>query len=202
MKLDLLLAAETDRDKANIGHYLAHLKALDSGDLDAAASHLNLALEHFAGSPGRSLPPAYALMTASFEARFGRGTAVAWEWLDLFQTGDYNALAVEIEQLFWQTKAGIWFQEGSWGQAHAAAKRSLALLPQTIDAGHAAAAQEWLAYILQETADAAQTVDFSAEWKLSNRLRPLLPVLVRSLVMLTLLVLVGVGIGLLWENGR
>lgn len=147
-QLDLLIRLPAEMEEAHVGHYLAHLKALDQGEPLLAGHHLDLALRPFRDQPGHFPPPVYLWAAAAFDARFGRGTAVAQEWLDLVRPESYNALAVESEQILWQTKAIVFYKADDLVQARQAAARSLALLPRIIEKGQAVVAEELLGGIL------------------------------------------------------
>jgi len=185
--------------EGQIGHYLVHLHALDRQDIPLAGYHLDLALRPLANQPSAHLAPAYVLAAAALEARHGRGAGTAQAWLGLMRSENYNALAVEHEQLLWQTRAVVWLAAGELAQARTAAKRSLALLPRIIERGQAVVAQEVLEEILAATAvtlsDAADLPKTASEpdrWLAWGRSLAL-PLLVVTAVLI---------VGLLWGNGR
>jgi len=161
--LEVLCQLPPEAEEAQVGHYLAHLKALDSLDIPLAGYHLDMALRPFHIQSAAVPPAAYVLAAASFAARFGRGTAVAQEWLSLVRPDSYNALAIENEQLLWQTRAVVAFEAGELLEARSAAERSLALLPRIIEKGQAVVAEEILGDILAATtAVSAATTAVSA----------------------------------------
>jgi hypothetical protein len=146
--LATLLQPVANAEETAVGYYLAFWQALDRQQALQAGRYLDEALALWAGQ-GRVPGIAFLLAAAIFSARFDEDTAVAQQWLNLIQPEKYNALAVEIEQLTWLAKATLWQQTGQLPEAHAAARRSQALLGRTIDKGFAMLAAEWLAEIFQ-----------------------------------------------------
>lgn len=145
--LETLLAAQEQPETRQAGAYLASLKALDAGDPVSAAHYLDEALT---AQPDRLPPPAYLLLATMIEARYGGETAVAHQWFALLPPFRHNFFALELAQQQWQAKATLYQADGLRPQAHTVAQRSLHLLPQTIDAGHAIHAREWLQHIIDD----------------------------------------------------
>lgn len=195
--LELLCNPLPDQEMSAVGCYLAHIQALDAGAVALAGNHLDQALRLLLQESISPLP-AYLLAAASFEAQFGRGTAVARQWLDLVRPEKYNALSAETAQIYWQTHATLCLEEGNLEQARAAAYRSLDLLPQTIDQGYATFARDGLEQILRATAVAQPApLDDRRQW---SEGMPWTAV-GRYAVLLALMILVGMGIGAVWQNG-
>lgn len=196
--LDLLCQPLPNQEISAVGCYLGHIKALDAGAVALAGNHLDQALRLLVRQENISPVPAYLLAAASFEAQFGRGTAVARQWFNLVRPEKYNALAAETAQIYWQTHATLCLAEGNPEQARAAAYRSLDLLPQTIDRGYARFAEDSLDQILKATAG-AQPAPLEKHTQWSEDV-PWTAV-GRYAVLLALMILIGMGIGAIWQNG-
>ena len=196
--LDLLCQPLPDRELSAVGCYLAHIQALDTGAIALAGKYLDQALRLLIQQETITPLPAYLLAAASFEAQYGRDTAVARQWLDLVRPEKYNALSAETAQIYWQTHATLCLEEGNLEQARAAACRSLDLLPHTIDRGYATFAQDGLEQILRATAVAQPApLDKHIQWSENV---PWTAV-GRYAVLLALMIFVGMGIGAVWQNG-
>ncbi|MCA9875772.1 MAG: tetratricopeptide repeat protein [Anaerolineales bacterium] len=199
-QLAVLTHLPPDAEEAQFGYYLAYLHALDMGDVPAAGRWLDLALRPFATQPDKPLTPAYVLAAAAFEARHGAGTAVGQEWLNLLPRESYNALAIENEQMLWQTRAIVSFAAGENAQAHRAAQRSLLLVPRLIEKGQAVVAEEVLGEILSATGAAAAEEKATFPGGTSDRNR--WPAWGRGLALPVLALGVILALGVMWGNGR
>lgn len=133
--------AATDPPDATTAHYLAYWREMDRGNITAAASHLDYALNHRAATTPVA-QAAFAAEAAYLTARHDLtpdAPATAAAWLKL---ATLRGLA---DSNYRRAQAAVHLAHGRTVEALAAAEDAIRLLGQAIDAGGAAAEREWLA---------------------------------------------------------
>ena len=148
-----ILAAPPDSDEALLGHYIAYTQALDRNEIEQAAVFLDKTLTLLQQRPPARRAPAIFASVAYFAARYAQDLPQAEAWLKLIHPEQYNALALEVEQLLLRVRAQLLLQAGNLALAKTAALHSLRLLERSVDLGSVAMETRLLNEILAELED-------------------------------------------------
>lgn len=196
-----VLAAPADSNEALVGHYIAHVQALDQGEIEEAAVFLDKTLALLQQRPPSLRAPAIFASAAYFVARYTNDLPQAEAWLKLIRPEQYNALALEVEQVLLRVRAQILLQSGELALAKTAAVYSLQLLERSVDLGSVAMETRLLNEILAELGEIAPAPALPPAMQpmLAQR-RPFFAASARGIVRLVLIVVVGLLLGLGWQE--
>ena len=195
------LAAPPDSSEALVGHTIAHLQALDRGDIEEAAVFLDKTLTLLQHQPPVQRSPVIFGCAAYFAARHSNDLPQAEAWLGLIQPEQYNALALEVEQILLRVRAQLLLQSGELALAKTAAAQSLTLLGHSVDLGSVALETRLLQEILAEAGDVAPApaLPVAIQPKLAQK-RPFFAASARGFLRLALVIVVGSMVGLGWDQ--
>ncbi|MCA9897598.1 MAG: tetratricopeptide repeat protein [Ardenticatenaceae bacterium] len=129
------LAAPPDSSQALVGHYVAHEQALDRGDVAEAAVFLDKTLALLQNQPPGQRSAVIFASAAYLVARYERDLGKAQAWLQLIKPEQYNALALEVEQILLRVRAQLLLLAGELALAKTAVLQSKRLLQQSVDLG-------------------------------------------------------------------
>jgi tetratricopeptide (TPR) repeat protein len=197
----ITLAAPPDSSEALVGHYVAHLQALDRGDVAEAAVFLEKTLTLLQQRPPAQRSPVIFASAAYFAARYEQDLAQAQAWLNLIQPEQYNALALEVEQILLRVRAQMLLLAGELALAKTAVLQSQRLLQQSVDLGSVPFETRLLNEILAATGDVAPAAKLPPEMQpLLSQKRPFFAASARGFVRWALIVIVGLLLGLGWRE--
>ncbi len=195
------LAAPPDSSEALVGHYVAHLQALDKGEVTEAAVFLDKTLRLLLHRPPKQQSPIIFASAAYFVARYERDLARAQEWLSHIQPEQYNALALEVEQILLRVRAQMLLLEGELALAKTAALQSKRLLQKSVDLGSVPFETRLLDEILAEGGDVVAAPKLPPELQpMLTQKRPFFAASARGFLRWALIVLVGLLLGLGWRE--
>ncbi|MEZ4589695.1 MAG: tetratricopeptide repeat protein [Chloroflexota bacterium] len=195
------LAALPGSSEALVGHYVAHLQALDQGDVAKAAEFLDKTLALLQNQPPNQRSPIIFASAAYFVARFGQDLSQARAWLARIKPEQYNALALEVEQIMLRVQAQLLLLEERPDVAKTAALQSKRLLQQSVDLGSVPFETRLLDHILQAAGDVppAARLPLELQPELTQK-RPFFAASLRGFVRWALIVVVGLLLGLGWRQ--
>ncbi len=193
------LAAPSDSSEALVGHYIAHLRALEQGKIEDAAVFLDKTLALLQEQPPALRSPVIFASAAYFTARFANDSPQAEAWLALIQPETYNALALEVAQVLLRVRAQLLVQSGALAQAKATALQSLQLLERSVDLGSVALETHLLNEILASVEHVAPAPELPEIVRpaLAGK-RPFVMASARGFFRLALMVGVGLLLGIGW----
>ncbi|MBK7896829.1 MAG: tetratricopeptide repeat protein [Anaerolineaceae bacterium] len=195
------LAAPPGSSEALVGHYVAHLQALDRADVAEAADFLDKTLALLQTQPPTQRSPIIFASAAYFAARYGHDLPQAQAWLKLIKPEQYNALALEVEQILLRVRAQLLLLEGKPALAKTAALQSKRLLQQSVDLGSVPFELRLLDDILAAAGDVAPAAQLPLELQpVLTQKRPFFAASARGFVRWTLIVVVGLLLGLGWRQ--
>lgn len=195
------LAAPPDSSEALVGHYVAHLQALDRGDLLEAADFLDKTLSLLQYQPPNQRSPVIFATAAYFVARYEQNLVQAQAWLKHIKPEQHNALALEVEQILLRVRAQLLLLAGNPALAKTAVLQSKRLLQQSVDLGSVPFETRLLDDILQAAGDVppAARLPLEMQPELTQK-RPFLAASARGFVRWALIVVVGLLLGLGWRQ--
>lgn len=195
------LAAPPESREALAGHHLAHIQALDRGEIAEAAVFLDRSLTLLHHHPPAQRSPLFFASAAYFVARYQGDLPQAEAWLALIRLEQYNALALEVEQILLRVRAQLLLQAGELALAKTAAQQSLRLLQQSVDLGSVIMETRLLEEILAQVQDvpAAPALPAALQPVLGQK-RPFFTASARGLVRLAFIIVVGLLLGVGWRH--
>ncbi len=195
------LEAPPESNEALVGYYIAHVQALDQGEIEDAAVFLNTTLTLLQQRPPTQRAPSIFASAAYFAARYADDLPQAEAWLKLIRPEQYNALALEVEQVLLRVRSQILLQQGELALAKTAAVHSLQLLDRSVDLGSVAMETRLLNEILAELINVTPVpaLPESMQSTLTQK-RPFFAASARGMVRLVLIVVVGLLLGLGWQT--
>ncbi|MAT95866.1 MAG: hypothetical protein CL608_01765 [Anaerolineaceae bacterium] len=195
------LTAPEQSDEALVGHYIAHIQALDWGTVAEAAVLLDKTLTLLQQRPPALRSPAIFVSAAYFAARYAHDLPQAEAWLKLIHPERYNALALEVEQVLLRVRAQLLLQAGDLALAKTAALYSLQLLERSVDLGSVVMETRLLNEILAELDGVAPAPALpEAMQPTLARRRPYFTASARGVVRLALMIVIGLLLGLGWQH--
>jgi tetratricopeptide (TPR) repeat protein len=195
-----ILAAPLDSDEALLGHYIAYTQALDRGAVEEAAVFLDKTLTLLQQRPPARRSPVIFASAAYFAARYAHDLPQAEAWLKLIHPEQYNALALEVEQVLLRVRAQLLLQAGDLALAKTAALHSLRLLERSVDLGSVVMETRLLNEILAELDEVTPASRLQTIQSTLAQRRPYFTASARGVVQLVLMIVVGLLLGLGWEQ--
>lgn len=197
----LTMAAPPDSSEALVGHYVAHLHALDKGEVAKAAVFLDKTLGLLQQQPPRQRSPVIFASAAYFVARYEQDLARAQAWLDRIQPEQYNALAQEVAQILLRVRAQLLLLAGELAMAKTAALQSKRHLRQSVDLGSVPFELRLLDEILEAAGEVtpAEKLPLEIQPALTQK-RPFFKASARGFIRWALIVVVGLLVGLGWRE--
>ncbi len=196
-----ILAAPPESSEALAGHYIAHTRALDRGDIGEAAVFLDQTLTLLKCHPPAQRSPIFFATAAYFTARYGHDLPQAEAWLALIWPERYNALALEVEQVLLRVRAQLLLQAGELALAKTAVQQSLRLLKRSVDLGSVAMETRLLEAIVVQVQDVAAAPALPAALQpVLGQKRPFFAASARGLVRLAFIIVVGLLLGVGWQQ--
>ena len=195
------LAAPPESNEALGGYYVAHAQALERGELEAAARFLDKTLALVKQQPPPLRSPVIFATAAYFVARYEQNLPLAQAWLNLVRPEQYNALALEVDQILLRARAQALLLAGEQALAKTAALQSLKLLNQSVDLGAAVYETHLLQALLAELEDVTPAPQLPpAMQPVLSRKRPFFTASARGLLRWGILVVVGLLLGFFWRE--
>jgi hypothetical protein len=153
--LQRALALDPETSRGALARLLAHLHALDRGDLEAARMHLAAALDH-RHAVGRLWSPALLLQAALFSALHDRDAEAARRW---YEEAGAGTMIPRYVRLF--TEAAVHHVEGRGGVEERLSQAE-AGLPDALDRGGAMLVADQIAALREERRNQPQGTDRSS----------------------------------------
>lgn len=196
-----VLAAPPESNEVLGGYYVAHTQALERGKIETAAGFLDRALALLQQQPPPLRSPVIFATAAYFVARYEQNLPQAQAWLDLIRPAQYNALALEVEQIQLRARAQVLLLAGEQALAKTAALHSLKMLNQSVDLGSATYEMRLLQPILAELEDVTPAPQLPQKMQpLLSQKRPFFAASSRGVLRWAIIVVVGLLLGYFWRE--